>query len=92
MRTYYEEYEQIKDKAVVFSDYLWRTKTKEERNAISTEKTVIVSVGGGYAHKTYRVISNVNKLSTLECAIMADGGNLCFGYDMRGGLIAVHTD
>lgn len=27
-----------------------------------------------------------------ECAIIADGGNLCFGYRMEGQEIVVYTD
>ena len=34
----------------------------------------------------------VNNLSDHDCAIIADGGNLCFGYRMEGQKIVVYTD
>lgn len=45
----------------------------------------------GYAHTVYRVVKNDPNLSTDELALICDGGNLCFGYDMRGG-ICIYTD
>lgn len=46
----------------------------------------------GYACKYYEIIGNVNNLSDHDCAIIADGGNLCFGYRMEGQRIVVYTD
>ena len=46
----------------------------------------------GYACKYYEIIGNVNNLSDHDCAIIADGGNLCFGYRMEGQKIVVYTD
>ena len=46
----------------------------------------------GYACKRYQIIGNANNLSDHECAIIADGGNLCFGYRMEGQEIVVYTD
>ena len=45
----------------------------------------------GYANTVYRVIKNDPNLSTDELALICDNGNLCFGYDMRGG-ICIYTD
>ena len=42
--------------------------------------------------KRYQIIGNANNLSDHECAIIADGGNLCFGYRMEGQEIVVYTD
>lgn len=93
MKTYYEEYEQLKDKGMLISSYNWRTMQEEEQKKLLSEKTVIIDAGSGYAHKKYRIVGNVSKLSTKECAIIADGGNLCFGYRSDGnGVIEVYTD
>jgi hypothetical protein len=41
----------------------------------------------------YHIEGNVNNLSKKECAIIADGGNLCFGYRTEGvNTIIVHID
>lgn len=93
MKTYYEEYEQLKDKGVLISNYQWRNMPDEEQKKLLSEKTVIIDAGSGYAHKKYCIIGNVNKLSKKECAIIADRGNLCFGYRSEGeNAIAVYTD
>lgn len=93
MKIYYEEYERIKDKGILISSYQWRTMPEEEQKKLLSEKTVIIDAGSGYAHKKYRIVGNVSNLFTKECAIIADGGNLCFGYRSEGGgVIAVYTD
>jgi hypothetical protein len=66
-----------------------------EENAteeIKTEKSVVLDYKHGYAHTVYKVLSNPHKLSTLELALICDGGNLCFGYRMEGSNIVIHTD
>lgn len=51
-----------------------------------------MSGDSGYACKYYEIIGNVNNLSDHDCAIIADGGNLCFGYRMEEQRIVVYTD
>lgn len=93
MKTYYEEYEQLKDKGMLISKYQWLRMPTEDREKLLLKKTVVIDAGGGYAHKRYRIIGNVNNLSDKECAIIADGGNLCFGFRSEGGgVIVVYTD
>lgn len=53
---------------------------------------IIAYAGSGYAHTKYRVIKNKPGLSTRDLALLADSGNLCFGYRTENGLIIVHTD
>ncbi len=50
-------------------------------------------VGSGYAHAKYIVteITDV-KLTTAQKALIADEGNLCFGYRTDGNYIIIHTD
>jgi hypothetical protein len=92
MKTYYEEYEKIKDKAVLVYDCEWSNMPEEKRQKLLSEKTVIRAVGTIYAGKTYQIEGNVNHLTNQECAIIADGGNLCFGFRMEGKKIVVYTD
>lgn len=92
MKTWYEEYEKIKDKAVVVYRYKWDSMSGEQRNKILAEKTVIMFDGDGYYCKHYKIIGNASNLSNQECAIIADEGNLCFGYSMKGPRITVYID
>lgn len=72
--------------------YEWDCMSEKQRNKILSKKTVIMSGESGYACKYYEIIGNVNNLSDHDCAIIADGGNLCFGYRMDGRKIVVYTD
>lgn len=92
IKTWHEEYEKIKDKAIVVFGYEWESMADEQKEKILAEKTVIMSGDSGYACKYYEIIGNVNNLSDHDCAIIADGGNLCFGYRMEGQRIVVYTD
>lgn len=92
IKTWYEECEKIKDKAIVVFGYEWESMADEQKEKILAEKTVIMSGDSGYACKYYEIIGNVNNLSDHDCAIIADGGNLCFGYRMEGQRIVVYTD
>lgn len=92
IKTWFKEYEKIKDKAVVVYPYEWDCMSEKQRNKILSKKTVIMSRESGYACKYYEIIGNVNNLSDNDCAIIADGGNLCFGYRMEGQRIVVYTD
>lgn len=83
IKTWFKEYEKIKDKAVVVYPYEWDCMSEKQRNKILSKKTVIMSGESGYACKYYEIIGNVNNLSDHDCAIIADGGNLCFGYRLR---------
>ena len=92
IKTWYEEYEKIKDKAVVVYGYEWDSMTDEQKEKILAEKTVIMSGNSGHACKHYRIVGNANNLSNHDCAIIADSGSLFFGYRMEGQEIIVYTD
>jgi hypothetical protein len=92
MKTYYEEYEKIKDKGKLISGYTWRNMSEEEQQNLLSEKTVITCVGTIYAGKMYQIEGNVNNLTNEECAIIADKGNLCFGFRMEDKKIVIYTD
>ena len=92
IKTWFKEYEKIKDKAVVVYPYEWDCMSEKQRNKILSKKTVIMSGESVYACKYYEIIGNANNLSDHDCAIIADGGNLCFGYRMEGRKIVVYTD
>lgn len=66
--------------------------TNYERYQQIKEKAKLECVGSGHGHTKYKVVSNPEKLSPKDLAIIADRGNLCFGYRVQNGLIVVHTD
>lgn len=43
IKTWYEEYEKIKDKAIVVFGYEWESMADEQKEKILAEKTVIMS-------------------------------------------------
>jgi hypothetical protein len=49
-------------------------------------------IGYGHNHEKYKVVSNPYELPTNWLALIADKGNLCFGYRMEGPTIVIHTD
>lgn len=50
-------------------------------------------MGSGYANMKFRVLSNPYGFSNDELALIADRGNLCFGYRMEGSdVVVVYTD
>lgn len=92
MKTYFDEYERIRDKAVIIDSRTWENMDPEDRAMTLSEKTVITRGETGPAYKVFWIEGNVNRLSELECAIIADRGNLCFGYRMEANKIIVYTD
>lgn len=52
----------------------------------------LVPCGRGYGNVQYQIISNPHNLSNDEIALVADGGNLCFGYRAVGSTIVIYTD
>ena len=50
-------------------------------------------IGSGYANMKYRVLSNPYNFSNDELALLADRGNLCFGYRMQdSNVVVVYID
>lgn len=70
------------EKAKINSEIYEEIKDKAELKCMST----------GYAHKKYKVVDNPENLSYKELALIADRGNLCFGYRVEGDRIVIHTD
>lgn len=52
----------------------------------------LVPCGRGYGNVQYQIISNPHNLTNDEIALVADSGNLCFGYRMEGSMIIIYTD
>lgn len=46
----------------------------------------------GYNHSTYEILKNEPNLSRLELALIADDGNLCFGFSNRQNGLYVFED
>lgn len=58
------------------------------------DQAVLTPVGRGYGHTVYKIVSNPRGLNIEELALIADSGNLCFGY-RRGtaaNTLIIHTD
>lgn len=87
MKTYFEEYEKIKDKGVILS----RSDLENTPNILN-EKSVLIYTEQRPGVKFYEVVGNVNNLTDLELAIIADSGNLCFGYRRENKDIYIYTD
>jgi hypothetical protein len=75
------------------------TDNEREKHLINIEiykeikdKATVKLIGSGYAHAKYEVVNNPDNLSTLELALICDGGNLCFGYRTEGKNIVIYTD
>lgn len=85
MEMHHKEYEKFKDKVILCYGDL--------PDPLPNDKTVIKFVEfGEYYEKRFKVVHNGAGLTTEQCAIAADEGNLCFGYHTKGDLICVHTD
>lgn len=63
-----------------------------DKNEINKYDVALENAGVGYAHRLYRVIKNEPNLKDFELALIADKGNLCFGYERRNDYICVYTD
>jgi len=87
-----EIYEELKTKAQVV--YRWQLEgmSQEALEQLKQEKSLLLDYKHGYGHTKYQILSNPHAFSMTQLALVADGGNLCFGYRMEGSLICIHTD
>jgi len=71
-----------------------KVKAKENMEAYEKikDKAKLELIGRGYHCKRYLVIENPEGLSKKELALIADEGNLCFGYRVENDYIIIHTD
>lgn len=92
MRANQAYYQVLKEKACVMRQREIDTMDSEDYESLIQNKAILLFDGYGCAHNKYKIISNLQDLSKDELALVADGGNLCFGYRMEDGLIVVHTD
>ena len=53
IKTWFKEYEKIKDKAVVVYPYEWDCMSEKQRNKILSKKTVITQFGIFYNNENY---------------------------------------
>lgn len=73
----------------------WRVNRHEHFNQSEINDDdfdLIIERTAGYNHATYRIIKNETDLSQNEIALVCDGGNLCFGYTMKGSIFYVFED
>lgn len=90
--------EQVKLERRIYSSWAY-TGHEDEKARINLsiyneikDKAKVEYAGSGYAHMKYRVVENPHSLSNTQLALIADEGNLCFGFRMEGDLIVIHTD
>lgn len=82
-----ETYKEINEK--------WRINRHEDFNQSEINEEdfdLIIERTAGYNHATYRIIKNETDLTQDEIALVCDGGNLCFGYTMKGSIFYVFED
>lgn len=79
-------YKELKEKS-----YITYGDEKVDQELLNS-KAVVKYFNSGYGNTSYKVLSNPNKLSTDELALICDGGNLCFGYRSSGSTITVYID
>lgn len=93
-----EEVEKLLEGETVYIGWAYTDseKVKFMRNGILYNKikdlAKLECVGIGYGHKKYKVVSNPYGLTKDCLALIAGGGNLCFGYRTQGELILIHAD
>lgn len=78
---------------------IYKELTEKHKTIVSARKIenpeehdVVIEYNVGYGHWLGRIIVNKPNLSNDELALLLDGGNLCFGYGLRDGGIAIYTD
>lgn len=86
------DWKELKTMGQVIPSHTWEKMTKNEQDELKSQKALLMPAGHGYAHKKYKVLSNPAGLNDEELALIADNGNLPFGYRTQDGLIIVHTD
>ena len=93
-----EEIEKLLEGETVYSGWAYTDseKVKSMCNGVLYNKikdlAKLERVGIDYGHKKYKVVSNPYGLTKDCLALIADEGNLCFGYRTQGELILIHTD
>lgn len=66
--------------------------TIEECIAKNPNKLVLNNIAFGKSSNKYMVCANPENLSMAEIALIADYGNICFGFDVIGNIITIYTD
>ena len=90
--------DEIKIERRVYSGYAFtdnailKSKMNHEIYEEIRGKAKLKCLGSSYASKHYEVISNEGKLTIPELALIADEGNLCFGYRVSENKIIISTD
>lgn len=87
-----QTYEKLEPKVKwCYVDY----KTKQSNCTIDDlrEYCCIECIGRGYGTMKYRILSNPYGFNQDELALIADSGNLCFGYRMEASdVVIVYVD
>lgn len=86
----YKIYKQLCEKYKVKRIYR-RSISDEQFKEILDDNDFVYETTSGYAHKSVTIYKSPD-LTTDEQALICDEGNLCFGYGMRNGKMAIYTD
>ncbi len=88
-----ETYKELEEKAQVVYQHSVDKMAPEKFEKEKAEKSLLLDFKHGYGHTCYKILSNPHNLSNLELALVADGGNLCFGFTMDSpNIIHIFTD
>lgn len=87
----YEIYKELKEKYRVYRNDL-KMELTDGADCAFADYDIVIGRKPGYNHALYRIYKNAPGLSTLELALLCDGGSLCFGYSMQGDMIRVSED
>lgn len=88
-----EIYADLKEKAEVVHQSNINKMESQELEMKKSEKALLLDWKHGYGHTCYKILSNPHNLSTVELALVADSGNLCFGFTMDSPfIIHIFTD
>lgn len=64
----------------------------EECITENPDKLVLMHGNTSYGRRSYIVKANPNRLSSAEIALIADEGNLCFGFTPTFSGVEIYTD
>ena len=82
-----DEYRKALDYRMVWSDNF-----EHGRPGFTGEEVLILRERNGYNKNVYEVIEKPEWMTMAEVALVADTGNLCFGFSATGNSVSVYTD
>ena len=78
-------YKELKQKYKIGKEHFDNRLNQDDYDIILRRKV-------GYNHSTYKIVKNTPNLNIYELALIADDGNLCFGFTLKMGDIYIFED